>query len=69
MSPEPAQVISELMAALRQLAPYALTSARHNELLGLQDEAAQAWTAYRRAQWALRSAGGPGAGERPDAED
>jgi hypothetical protein len=50
-------LITELLAVLKQAAPYVLDSARRHERLGLGEEAAMAWAVYRRAQWAVRAAG------------
>ena len=52
------EILTELVATLRALAPYALDAARRSERLGLAEEAAAARALHARAQWAIRAAGG-----------
>ncbi|MEI6986262.1 MAG: hypothetical protein WCK65_09040 [Rhodospirillaceae bacterium] len=48
-------VESELVKALKVAVPYVLACAHRSERMGLVEEAALAWTVYRRALWSLRA--------------
>jgi len=57
VEPVSGEALAEVLAALKAAAPYARDAARRHERLGLEEEAAGAWTIFHRACRALRSAG------------